>query len=296
LNIFEYFYTNSYFNSDVGFIKEISLIFVFTLPQLKEKSVKYFDKLNEIILKCYKENKNNIICVRILGILYSDVGSVDKDKKLYIASNFCLVSDHIYNNILSGTSNNQMDLILFFTNFWYKAIEKLSNINIDVDVLHKTITLFCDAIPSFIEKDLHKAILRVLISFISHHGLFPIEIITPIFGKMILAVFSNIEYFGEETLVDLTNLTVYGLAFNADIFLNKVSIAINLVMEKANSQSFKQDHLLIILNYLKFFSRNDKSIKLLLNDIVGIVKGNQQVDCFMTHEIKLKSQGLGLNY
>ena len=296
LSVLEYFYTKSFFCSDANFIKDISVFLVFSLTHLQDKTLKYFDKINEMMLTCYKENNNNIICIRILSILYCDVGSASNEKKLYISKNFCVLSNSIYENILKGNVLNVMDLIIIFANFWAKAIEKLININFDIETIHKTIGMFADAIPSFVEKNLHKAIIKVLIYFISFNSLFPAEVVTPVFDKIVLAVFNNLEHFGDETLVEFTNFTYAGLAFSTDLFLNNLSQALRLGTQKVTLEQLKENHILIILNYLKNNSRNDKSIKLILNDLVGIANGKQQVDCFMGYEMKLKIQGLGLNY
>ena len=182
------------YHSDSSFITELSCIFTKIITHLEEKSLNYFDQLNNLMLKCFSNNSDNYECLNVLCNLYRIAGMFHSDKVSLIAQNFSCITEIIHRN-LALTKTRQIEIVQSFANLFTVILEMVNFIVLDKDKLYKNINLFCEAISNIAEPNMNKVVIKFFNRFINSTKIFPIEIIMNLAENIIFICIKSCSHF-----------------------------------------------------------------------------------------------------
>lgn len=203
--------------SDSSFITELSCIFTKIIVHLEEKSLVFFDNLNNLFIACFSKNCDNYECLNVLSNLYQMAGLYDIEKLDLITKNFFIITDTIHRN-LSKTKIRQIEIIETFAKLYITLVEKARVIIYEKDKLFKDINLFCEAISNIAEPNMNKNIIKFFNRFINSSKLFPSEILISYMENIVFVCVHSCSHFD----------TGIGISLEVSIDLNPVSKTSNI--------------------------------------------------------------------
>ena len=278
------------YNSDTSFITELSCIFTKIITHLEEKSLTYFDQLNNLLLKCFSSNSDNYECLNVLANLYRIAGMYQSEKVNLIAQNFTFITEIIHRN-LGLTKTRQIEIVQSFANMFTIILEMVNFLSTDKEKLFKDINLFCEAISNIAEPNMNKVVVKFFNRFINSSKLFPKELIMNFTENIIFICMKSCSHFEigislEVILylnIKLARLIISAYKLNPELCIS----AIRKGLDDGQFKKINQDDVNIICKFLIIFVENENEIKEMVLNIINAGKNLNFAD-FATLLLKIK--------
>lgn len=292
LKVYEYYlnttlsYTEIIFNSvvnDQESITAISRIFIKTVKNVQGISKinnLFGDRIITMMINAYNGNKGNYVVFFVIKNVFGNLlvdEEISNEKKESIIESFYNLSRIISESLVSS-SNYQIETLDIFAQFFTEVFAKIpKEKQSNTTVLSDTISLFLEAIKSIIENNLINNVLKALICFIKHGS---DELIKLKIESLISTLWSSLDHFSNTTVNQLTILLCECVKWSNDTLKLFAQCIENLHL-------FNNEQTMIICKYISVFSKNEKKVKAIVNDIVCISKGMGQADVLELYELEI---------
>jgi hypothetical protein len=194
------------FPNDTNFIREMNNFFCDIFKNVQSKALNYFDKFNDIFVSCYFTNCDNILCLEILGYLYSNVIAYSNEKKQIVSKNFQFLGSRILDNIVDNNNYKlRIEVLDIFAQFTIRITETINYLYIDKQFIDRLINIYLEAIQTITEPNLNRTIVKLFYYIISFHSLFNSELVSPHFVNIISTTFKCINHFETSVSPDVYN-------------------------------------------------------------------------------------------